>query len=184
MIKVQNNIATREPIPQFLMGLAPESLSDLSWTDPALGVSDCAWWPEVDQSPPAGRFEKYGAETLSPDQANQVVVVISEVVPMTDEEKAPLLAAISSDIVDRTQQRLDTFARTRGYDGIMSASTYAASTVPRFSSDGQYVVQARDATWTALYAILADVHTGTRTVPSGFAEIESELPVLVWPEVP
>ena len=27
--------------------LAPESLADLSWTDPALGVSDAAWLPEV-----------------------------------------------------------------------------------------------------------------------------------------
>lgn len=183
MIKVQNNTATREPIPQFLVGLVPESLADLSWTDPALGVSDCSWWPEVDQSPMLGRFEKYGAETLTPDQTNQVVVVIREVVPMSDEEKAPILAAISSDIVDRAQQRLDSFAQTRGYDGIMSASTYAASTVPRFSSEGQYVVQARDATWTALYALLADVQAGTRPVPSGFAEIESELPVLEWPEV-
>ncbi len=39
-------LATREPIPAFLIGLTPESLLDLSWTDPQLGVQDCAWWPE------------------------------------------------------------------------------------------------------------------------------------------
>ncbi|MDH1590673.1 hypothetical protein, partial [Stutzerimonas stutzeri] len=67
MVKVQNNTPTREPIPSFLRGLAPESLADLSWTDPTLGVSDCAWWPEEDQSPALGEFERYGAETLTVD---------------------------------------------------------------------------------------------------------------------
>lgn len=51
MIKVQNHTATREPIPEFLRGLAPESLLDLSWTDPQLGVNDAAWWPERDETP-------------------------------------------------------------------------------------------------------------------------------------
>lgn len=86
MIKVQNNTATREPIPSFLFGLATESLADLSWTDPALGVSDCAWWPEVDQSPALGEHQKYGNETLTIDAANQQVVVTRAVVPFTQEE--------------------------------------------------------------------------------------------------
>lgn len=86
MFKIQNNLATREPIPAFLIGLAPESLADLSWTDPALGVSDCAWWPEVDQSPALGQYERYGEETLTVDAASQRVIVVHSVVPMTPEE--------------------------------------------------------------------------------------------------
>lgn len=86
MIKVHNGGATREPLPSFLIGLAPESLADLSWTDPALGVSDCAWWPEVDQSPALGQYERYGAETLTIDQANQRVIVTRAVVPWSAEE--------------------------------------------------------------------------------------------------
>lgn len=88
MIKIQSNIATREPIPPFLRGLAPESLADLSWTDSALGVSDCAWWPEEDQSPALGEFERYGAETLTPDPERRVVVVVREAVPWSAEEIA------------------------------------------------------------------------------------------------
>lgn len=88
MVKIQNNTATREPIPPFLRGLTPESLADLSWTDPALGVSDCAWWPEEDQSPAPGEFERYGAETLTVDAERRVVVVVREVVPWSAEEKA------------------------------------------------------------------------------------------------
>jgi len=86
MIKVQSNTATREPIPHFLIGLAAESLADLSWTDSALGVSDCAWWPEDDQSPALGEFERYGDETLTVDADRRVVVVTRAVVPWSDEE--------------------------------------------------------------------------------------------------
>lgn len=86
MMKIQNNIATREPMPQFLQGLTPESLADLSWTDPALGVQDCAWWPEVDQSPALGQYERYGDETLTVDAENQRVIVTRAVVPWTAEE--------------------------------------------------------------------------------------------------
>ncbi|MGK8477792.1 hypothetical protein [Stutzerimonas stutzeri] len=93
MIKIQSNTATREPIPSFLVGLAPESLADLSWTDPALGVSDCAWWPEDDQSPALGEFERYGDETLTVDPERRVVVVVRDVVPLTAEELAALADA-------------------------------------------------------------------------------------------
>lgn len=88
MVKIQNGIATREPIPQFLIGLAVASLADLSWTDPALGVSDAAWWPEDDRSPALGEFERYGAETLTPDPERRVVVVVREAVPWSAEEIA------------------------------------------------------------------------------------------------
>lgn len=84
MIKIQNNTATREPIPAFLHGLAPESLVDLSWTDPALGVADAAWWPEVDQSPALEQHQRYGHETLTVGEG--VVIVTRAVVPWAQEE--------------------------------------------------------------------------------------------------
>lgn len=96
MIKIQNNTATREPIPVFLQGLAPESLADLSWTDPALGVSDCKWLPEVDQSPALQQYERYGEETLTVDSINKRVIVTRQVIPFTqqeiDEEQALIIA--------------------------------------------------------------------------------------------
>ena len=88
---------------------------------------------------------------------------------------------LKREIVADTQLRLDAFARTRNYDGILSLCTYAMSTNSRFQAEGQYGVEARDATWAKLYEILAEVEAGTRPVPSGYADIEPELPALVWP---
>ena len=88
---------------------------------------------------------------------------------------------VKDDVVQATQLRLDTFAQTRGYDGILSAATYATSTVPKFQAEGQYCVEARDATWNKLYEMLAEVEAGTRPMPNSFADVEPELPVLNWP---
>ena len=84
MIKIQNNTPTREAVPAFLLGLDAETLKDLSWTDPQLGVQDCAWWPEQDQSPALNQYEVYGDETLT--LGDGVVIVTRAVVPMTQEQ--------------------------------------------------------------------------------------------------
>ncbi|UOA08314.1 hypothetical protein [Methylobacter sp. S3L5C] len=96
----------------------------------------------------------------------------------------PLLALPSIDIVkvitEATQKRLDDFAKTRNYDSILSACTYATSTVAQFAAEGQYCTGVRDTTWATLYQILADVEAGNRPVPTSYADIESELPNLAW----
>jgi len=103
---------------------------------------------------------------------------------MTPEElqsyPSPTPEQIIAGFTAAVQQRLDDFAKTRGYDGILSAATYATSAVPKFQAEGQYAVEARDATWAMCYAILADVQGGQRAMPSQ-AELLAELPALVWP---
>ena len=83
-------------------------------------------------------------------------------------------------IATEAQSRLDTWAQSRGYDGILSACTYATSQVPRFQAEGQRCVDLRDQTWARLYEILAEVETGTRPVPMSLAEIAADLPALTW----
>jgi hypothetical protein len=78
------------------------------------------------------------------------------------------------------QARLDAWAQSRGYDGILSACTYATSQVPRFQAEGQRCVDLRDQTWARLYEILAEVEAGTRPVPMSLAEIAADLPALTW----
>lgn len=91
------------------------------------------------------------------------------------------VANIQASIIAATQLRLDTFAQTRNYDGILSACTYASSSVPQFAGEGQYCVDARDATWATLYDILGEVLAQTRPMPESFADIQADLPALVWP---
>jgi hypothetical protein len=95
---------------------------------------------------------------------------------------APTPEQIQNQIVSDTQKRLDDFARTRNYDGILSACTYATSSNAKFASEGQYCVEARDATWAKLYDIYEEVKAGTRPMPSGYDAIKGELPVLEWPD--
>ncbi len=89
---------------------------------------------------------------------------------------------IKQGIISAAQARLDTFARTRFYDDIKSASDYAGCSVPKFDIEGTYCRDARALTWARLYELLAEVEAGTRPMPTGFADVESELPPLVWPE--
>ena len=83
-------------------------------------------------------------------------------------------------IVNAVQRSLDTFAKTRNYDSIMSACTYATSKVAKFAAEGQRCVDLRDETWAALYGILEQVQLGVRPLPNGFGDVEGDLPVLAW----
>lgn len=108
----------------------------------------------------------------------------AKVVQLTDGEIAEVLASVpkltQADYTSFIQKRLDDFARTRNYDGILSAATYATSAVPKFKAEGQYAVEARDTTWAKGYEILTAVESGARQAPT-FVELAAELPALVWP---
>lgn len=92
MVKVENGIATREPIPAFLVGLLPESLADLSWTDPALGVQGAAWWPEENTEGELGPNKKWGTEVFTVDTERQTVFVAREQLDLTADDLAAQLA--------------------------------------------------------------------------------------------
>jgi hypothetical protein len=119
-------------------------------------------------------YTKYIAGPVFATQADQDAYVAQKTVEKNQ--------ALQASVVEQTQARLDTFAATRNYAGILSLCTYATSTNAKFQAEGQYGVEARDETWAKLYEILAEVEAGTRPVPIGYAEIEPELPVLVWPQ--
>lgn len=125
--------------------------------------------------------EEYNA-FLDARNAGKVIMGDDTGKPYIADRPPPSPEQIKTMIVDAVQRRLDDFAKTRAYDGILSAATYATSTVPNFATEGQYAVEVRDATWSKLYQILAEVEAGTRPIPAGYADIEPELPVLAWPE--
>lgn len=77
--------------------------------------------------------------------------------------------------------RLDAFAHTRDYDGIMSAATYVVDANPKFQAEGRCAVEARSRTWAKAYEIMDAVAAGERPAPS-VEEFLAELPPLAWPE--
>lgn len=134
------------------------------------------------------------ASTQKPEVA--IDQVVEEVVPSlidgtwtqqwnvrtaTPDEIAQNKQVIMDDIILQTQERLDSFARQRGYDDIKSASGYAGCSIPKFNAEGTYCRDARAETWDTLYSILKDVQSGVRDTPTKFSDVESELPQLVWP---
>jgi hypothetical protein len=75
------------------------------------------------------------------------------------------------------QARLDAFARTRGYDGIVAACTYATSKVGAYKAEGRHCAQLRDATWQAFYALV----NGAGAETPALEDILAALPPLEWP---
>lgn len=94
-----------------------------------------------------------------------------------------LAAALQAHYTQVIQQALDDFARTRGYDHINSACTYATSTDPQFRLEGEYCVALRDETWRTGYRLLDEVRASERAVPSE-GELLALLPVgsAKWPD--
>lgn len=116
-----------------------------------------------------------------PDDATHIidgqpVTIIPEPVPLTLEE-------ITAAIVTAVQRHLDTTARSRNYDGILSLCSYATSTDPVFAAEGAAGIAWRDACWRYCYQALAEVQAGQRPMPTP-EEAIAELPVMVWPEAP
>lgn len=79
------------------------------------------------------------------------------------------------------QALLDAKAREREYDGILSATTYATSTLPRFQAEGQACVAWRDAVWSRCYELMEQVDAGTLAQPT-IEELLAMLPAMEWPE--
>jgi hypothetical protein len=121
--------------------------------------------------------------TCNPTERDGVVYIM-EAVELSAEEIQAMTESratkIKSEISNAVQARLDAFASERNYDSILSACTYASSAVAQFTQEGQLCVDLRDATWGKLYQIMQEVETGKRPMPVGYADIESELPELVW----
>lgn len=125
-----------------------------------------------------------GIREAAPKQVNGVWTQQWEVFGLDEEQvlknREVFQQRLKQTIVDETQNRLDEFARERGYDGIMSLCTYAASTNPRFQAEGQLGIAVRDQTWSKLYEIMEDIENGQRELPVEPESILLELPPLTW----
>lgn len=144
-------------------------------------LADFGVFPVSDTPKPEFDRRVVKLEEGDPLLMGNVYTQVWTTVPLNAQEQQAAAQQIEQEIVVQTQQRLDDFARTRNYDGILSACTYASSTVLKFRTEGQYCVDARDNTWATLYTLLNEVEAGVRPMPSSYADVEPLLPTLTWP---
>lgn len=104
-----------------------------------------------------------------------IVDGVAKIVPKSVPDPTP--EQLTARFTGLIQRRLDTWAQSYGYDGILSMATYAASKVPRFAREGQAAVALRDDTWAAAGQVLADVQGGARSVPTA-DDLDAALPAL------
>lgn len=91
-------------------------------------------------------------------------------------------ATIQSQLTAAVQAHMDTKAREKGYDGILSAVSYADdATVPQFQKEGKAYRSWRGAVWQYCYAQVAAVLSGEREAPTA-EQLIAELPALELPE--
>jgi hypothetical protein len=74
---------------------------------------------------------------------------------------------------------MDTEAKTRNYDGILSLCSYAASPHPKFGHEGMKGLSFRDAVWSYGYQVMADVTAGKRVAPTK-EELLADAPRMEW----
>lgn len=138
-------------------------------------------FPVVQTQPPVINRIRENLKEETPQLVDGSWVQTWTVVPASDEEIQARQLEVKQEITSAVQDRLDTFARTRGYDNIVSACSYATSTHPKYGPEGRYCVQSREDTWDVLFAIETEVLQGIRPMPMRYEDIAADLPVLAWP---
>ena len=98
---------------------------------------------------------------------------------MTPGEKTIKMSSLENELTADIQNHLDSVARTRGYDGILSLVSYANSTDAVFGPEGIAGRNWRDAVWNSASVILGNVKNGSRAIPTSSALI-AELPTISW----
>jgi len=89
---------------------------------------------------------------------------------------APTAAQIIAQFETAVQDYLDTFAQTWNYESILSAASYANSTVAQFKNEALALIAWRDEVWSSCYAAEAAIQAGTQAMPASPAAFIATLP--------
>lgn len=96
--------------------------------------------------------------------------------PTSAEIAAQQAAQLTSQCEAAAQSSLDSLARSWGYDNIVSAASYANSTVAQYKAEAAALVAWRDATWQAAESLEAQIAAGTAQAPATVASFVALLP--------
>lgn len=115
-----------------------------------------------------------------PTHINGAWLLVKTAVEMDLQEKLDYRDKVVRKYELAVQRFMDEKVAERQYDSMISATTYATSSNPKYGPEGQACVVWRDAVWDKCYEVLAAVDAGTRQPPT-IDELIAELPALVWP---
>lgn len=109
---------------------------------------------------------------------NKVVTIQEQEEAVILKRKIAKLNDTRQGIVSAVNYRLDSIAQEYGYDSIISACSYANSTVEAFSREAKAFIKLRDDTWLVVNEIISRLNSGEIS-DIDYSEIESTLPSLV-----
>lgn len=176
------NIDTLEKVESSIIIKSHPDISfpNRAWTDEELLSLGYAELHMPNEQPIPGFYEKL--EETSPKKIGDKWYMQFKIVSLSEKEISKKNEMIKNDIIFQTQQRLDNFAQTRGYDSILSLCSYANSTNPKFAKEGSYGIEIRDLTWLKLYEVYDQVISNERPFPKSFLDVVDDLPIYRWPE--
>jgi hypothetical protein len=124
---------------------------------------------------------EYYCDLLTAQTAGKLIQADANGFPIAVEPAAPSPADLIAANIAAIQARLDSEARSRGYDNILSACTYAMqpSGAP-FQAEGAAFLAWRSDVWAQAYATLADVQAGQVAMPTP-ADAVAAMPALLLP---
>jgi hypothetical protein len=98
---------------------------------------------------------------------------------ITDKSPEHIEQLLINKLTNGVQAHLDSEAQTKGYDNILSASSYAGFN-NAFQAEAISFLEWRSLVWTYAYQVLDDVKADLRPAPS-IEELIAELPIRIEP---
>jgi len=90
------------------------------------------------------------------------------------------LDEIATSYIEAIQAHLDRAAQTRGYDNMLSLTSYALSEVPRFKSEAAAGIAWRDQVWAFGFTYLEEAKQGLKPILP-VLDLLALLPSMEWP---
>lgn len=96
--------------------------------------------------------------------------------PILIDPPAPTQEQLSALYASEIQSTLDTYARSWGYDSVVSAASYSASTITKFKNEAMALITWRDAVWQWAEQYEADILSNTVPMPTSKEEFILSMP--------
>lgn len=91
-----------------------------------------------------------------------------------------LMERIKKVAESEVQEKLDDFAKKRGFDNINTLCTYKNSTIEAWVINAERGITIRDQSWVALYEYFSLMEGGVNPFPATGADIFKVLPEMTW----